>query len=303
MSDKEQKDLVTSLVDSYKKLKRWKDWYRQIGGRKLLTGPSLALKQYFYLQSTKNLQKYYISPAKNLAAELKENTYLGLNRIKDLCTEARRQMGSLLGIDGQHLHACVKLFVYEEGQDGDTSFGSTTTIARSEPRDDRDPMIGRKYSRSVKNSTVSCALLGESDCNDLKWRQYYCFVCNDIQHAKKLGWYCSSRSHCEQYYNSTLVFPLSRILSASNDDMVVYGFLAFDSPLKHAFSNLPDISLYNPDIARLYQSNDIKLSGPQSRSEYHQLLGDSPAYYLGAIFADILSMALEQYYDCLSNHH
>jgi len=65
----------------------------------------------------------------------------------------------------------------------------------------------------------------------------------------------------------------------------VMGFLAFDSPNKKAFDNVPDIYDYKDDLGK--------------RAEYFSLLSNTTVFQVGAVIADTLSMFLRPAY---SNH-
>jgi hypothetical protein len=195
----------------------------------------------------------------------------------DVCTECNSLSADLLELDGNHLHCSLKVLLRGETSEDDV----VATWMRSEPYDGRSGFPSPDTHRVSENS-VWCALLGRYDGN-FNWKNpFCCFACNDlIEHGSEFR---CSRDRWQDYYRSTLVFPL-RYLSQANGERKynVIGFLAFDSPNKNAFARVPDIFDYR--------------DRPDKIADYNTKLSAAAVFQIGAVMADTLSMFLRPAYD------
>jgi len=107
---------------------------------------------------------------------------------------------------------------------------------------------------------------------------YNCFACNDLS---KHDDFRSSRVNWRNHYCSALVFPIQYLTynEQGEPEKNVIGFLAFDSPQKGAFYNVPDIFDYKDNS--------------EKRAEYRNLLDKSTAFQIGAVIADTLGVFLQ----------
>jgi len=189
-------------------------------------------------------------------------------RAVDVCTSCANVMSDLLEIPEQEFHCCLKVFGPE--------MGTVATLARSVPFDERP-----SDEHGVQENTVWSALLGHDDGSN-HWRPMNCFCCNDLW-AHKPYFHCS-RTNWEHFYRSVLVFPLRYVYDPVRNQYRTIGFLCFDSPNANAFPKMPDAFEYRgrPD-------------------RYRQKLAAQPAFHLGAIMADSLSMFLRASYERNAN--
>ncbi len=189
----------------------------------------------------------------------------------EICTSFQSLMGAILEKRDQELHCCIKVLL--KSSDGDR----VGTIGRSEPYDHRPQENDAEAAHLVERNSVWCCLLGRND-GKFEWPVFSCFACGDLQ-AHPLDFKCD-REHWQQFYRSTLVFPLRYIKDEVNSSFVTFGFLAFDSPLANAFGDLPDIFRYR-----------------ERWHVYHQRLQKRAVFHVGAVFADTLSVLMRRAFE------
>jgi hypothetical protein len=202
-----------------------------------------------------------------------DNGELTAIRAQEMCSAFAKSMRVLLELSPNEMHCCYKVIASIPDEQGEF----ISTLARSEPYDDRPVETEAANIRPVSESTVFAALMGRSD-GQYGWRPFKCFSCNDLL-DEGASFRCG-RSKWQNYYRSVLVFPLRYVKSVAPLEVVTIGFLAFDSPKKHAFRGLPNIFKFKDETGR-----------------YMDKLSTAPAFHLGALFADTLSMALRRAYD------
>jgi hypothetical protein len=203
----------------------------------------------------------------------KETTRLA----QDVCTSSRKLMANLLELKPEFLHCCIKVLQASEANNI-PSKNEVITWIRSEPSDAR-PLDPKPH--IVEQNTVWSALLG---CYDgaYNWKlSFKCFSSNNLSGHDEFN---NSRDNWKQFYHSVLVFPIHYLTYNESGQPIknVMGFLAFDSPLKNAFGNAPDIFYYK--------------DSPSKRAEYDTLLSNSTAFQIGAVIADTLGVFLSSAY-------
>ena len=189
-----------------------------------------------------------------------------------LCTKSLNLMSQVLGLSDYDLNCSLK--VCTKTTNGDLAIGS---LARGEPGDSRP--YGDQDIHLVSKNTVWCALMA-MDQNEIEWskKPINCFACNDL--PKEKGRFSCDRENWDSIYKSTLVYSL-KCLDYRTTEKRLYGFLAFDSPKRDAFKNVPNVFDYcNGEI-----------------SQYNQLLRESTAFHLGAIIADNLAGMIKPFYE------
>ncbi|MEW8089088.1 MAG: hypothetical protein AB2784_05620 [Candidatus Thiodiazotropha endolucinida] len=234
-----------------------------------------ALKEHYVRDLTESLHEGVAHSMRSFAINLissgeahEEHTYLSA---EEFCTKARETMAKVIEIGPNQLHCCLKGFSNEDGVD------QVVTWARSRPLDDRPS--GLDDAHPVDGNTVWCALLGRND-RHTAWQPFNCFSSNDLaSHSEHFN---CTRDAWPTYYRSALVYPLRYIRKTDRRHFNV-GFLAFDSPKKDAFRNIPDIFEYR--------------NSGELRSEYHDELNKSAIFHTGAAIADTLSMVMRPFYE------
>jgi hypothetical protein len=188
-----------------------------------------------------------------------------------LCTRIAAVMRFHLGLKPNELHCCLKVIVPQQKP---TDAVVIETIARSDPDDDR----GDDHEvREADTSTIYCSLMGKFD-GKTKWSVHNCFCSNNLPLAENL--FKCDREDWQQYYRSSLVFPLRFISQTEPLRYSAVGFLCFDSPRANAFHGMPDIFKFRDRF-----------------HAYHDQLQGSATFHLGAIFADTLSMFIRPAYN------
>lgn len=206
--------------------------------------------------------------------DVKTTTILAGN----VCTSCRSLFKYFLELEEDELHCCLKIYRPGFSEKDDR----VETWIRSEPYD------GRKNDDDsqpylVCNNSVWSALLGKYD-GKFNWQEpQICFSCGDL--PKHNSEFQNSRLNWQDYYYSTLVFPLNYIYytNTGKKGYRTIGFLAFDSLNKDAFRGMPDVFDYRND--------------PTKRVEYRNLLKKKSVFHLGSTIADTLSMFLRPVYD------
>ena len=191
-----------------------------------------------------------------------------------VCNECRMLMGHALELNANELHCCFKVMV------SGTVAGDRERVAtwvRSEPLDDRPVETGEANSHEVGKNTVWSSLMGVSD-GKTNWRPFPCFACNDLPAAGE-NFQCD-RKDWQQYYKSSLVFPLRYTQREQSAAFINMGFLAFDSPKCNAFAGIPNIFDF--------------IGSP---SGFQDALEKRMAFNLGAAMADVLSACVRPHYD------
>lgn len=204
----------------------------------------------------------------------KETTRLA----RDVCNASAELMSSLLELKPEFLHSCFKV-LQQPATNGAICKAEVVTWIRSVPSDAR-PIEPNPY--IVEENSVWSALLGCNDGNYNWERQYKCFACNDLL---RYDGFRNSRKNWSEYYRSVLVFPV-QYLSYSDSGRPkknLIGFLAFDSPQKNAFYNVPDIFDYKDNS--------------EKRAKYNNLLSESTAFQVGAVISDTLGVFLRGAYE------
>jgi hypothetical protein len=235
-----------------------------------------------FLMKTMSLLHYDgIHPIRQFAIDFVDTSSHGHSDVMnlqaiDMCGCCRRTMGQLLKLRAEELHCCLK-FLVPGKKDAQDRVG---TWGRSRPFDAREPEA--EITHLVSRNTVWCALLGRRD-ESTAWGEFRCFSCNNLPSYKDGPFHCD-RQDWFKYYQSTLVFPIRYVETASAEKYETVGFLAFDSPKKGAFWGLPDIF-------------EFRLPEDHSKwAEYHDRLSQSAVFHVGAILADTISMGLRPYY-------
>lgn len=188
--------------------------------------------------------------------------------LHQICNECRKIMGSILEIQAEKLHCCVKVMLEKTDP---TDPDRVATWVRSDPRDLRPLEFGAENAHSVKSNSVWSSMFGVND-SQTNWQMFNCFACNDL--TKHAAFRCD-RKDWQKFYKSALVFPIRYEKNAQGSDLQIIGFIAFDSPDANAFHGLPNI----------YEHLD-------SPTVYLQHLTGSTAFHVGAIFADTLGTLL-----------
>lgn len=184
---------------------------------------------------------------------------------ESLANANRDVFADLLEIPPQHLHCTIKICNNEKNMD--KKDWKVYTIARSTPYN-RPEEFHPEYHLVGENSSFA-PLVG---CDDIKniWlpHVYRCFVSDDL--TKYFNKYACSRKNWNDYFKSTIVFPL-RYRKGRTSHLII-GFLTFDSNKTKVFGNIPDIFEYKdkPD-------------------DYLEHLSYSTAYHIGGIIADTLA--------------
>lgn len=192
----------------------------------------------------------------------------------DICTGLRKVMGNVLELDADMLHCCMKVIVRHGDHD------QVATLGRSKPWDNREGprFLWPNDTFRIDENTVWAALFGRQD-GKTKWDEVRCFACNDL--AKRAE-FCCKRESWEQYYRSTLVFPIRLVNNSPSEVRRIVGMLAFDSPKTGSFGTVPDFFDYRGRWA-----------------EYHHALRSQTVFQVGATFADSLGVMLTPLYRTL----
>ncbi|HTQ39686.1 MAG TPA: hypothetical protein VMJ32_11705 [Pirellulales bacterium] len=199
---------------------------------------------------------------------------IAANLAVDVCTACRMGMGGLVNLSPNQLHCCLKV-VLPQIDGGSERVG---TWGRSTPTDGRPQDLDDDQAHLVDENSVWCALTGRFD-GETHWPEgLTCFSCNDL--AKYGSKFHCTRPHWSKYYHSVLVFPLRYAQNTAGTLMGNVGFLAFDSHKTNAFPEIPDIFNY-----------------VERPAEYLDALHKTPAFHLGALFADTLGTFLGSAYD------
>jgi hypothetical protein len=180
----------------------------------------------------------------------------------EVCSGARDAMALVTGTSP--IHCCIKIIV--PGLPARVG-----TWARSDPEgrpsgDEEEPHL-------VQTNTVWSALTGESDGTKVWPAGFTCFACNNLPAVGTT--FACDRNKWADFYKSVLVFPVRYAKTIVGNEYRQVGFLAFDSPLVDAFPGVPSIF-------------DYSASTPIYREE----LLKSPAFHIGALFADTLGTFL-----------
>jgi len=237
-------------------------------GRKLIS----SVKSRASLDLTHVLHKEVAHKARVFSVAIQDsNWHLGGESAIELCTACRRIMGNLLELPEHEIHCCLKGFLSGEAEKGGYK---VATVARSEPYDMRVPTPEQYDAHPVTKNSVWSAFLGEND-GKFSWGGIRCFHCGDL-YEQKDKFQCT-RKDWEDYYRSTLVFPIFYMDDSKTRHRVISGFLAFDSKNKGAFRNLPDI----------FEWRDKELN------KYRTLLEGKAQFHLGASLADMFGIFLE----------
>ncbi|WP_373650564.1 hypothetical protein [Schlesneria sp. DSM 10557] len=187
-----------------------------------------------------------------------------------LCDRMNDIMRTILELQPNQLHCCIKLIAPKENPTEDDQLG---TWARSQPFDDRPVhQEPSKDFHSIDKNTVWCAFYGRND-GVTNWTRVNCFSCNDL--LKQAPLFKCDRDNWQQFYQSVMVFPINFAIGSDNRSFSRLGFLAFDSPIQNAFRGMPNIFEYRDSI-----------------SEYRDRLLDSTCFHFGAICADLLGAAI-----------
>jgi hypothetical protein len=236
---------------------------RFVRGQKIIS----TAKQLAVTDVLRRVHVQAIHRARRLAAACaaEDNTKSETLIASELCNDYQRVMARLLELNPNQLHCCIKLIAPKKDPNDEDQLG---TWVRSDPPDGRQV---DNFHAIGKNSAWS-AFYGRFD-GQTKWESTNCFSCNNLpSHGSAFR---SERENWQQYYQSTLVFPVNHAKNDSGTELARLGFLAFDSPRTGSFLGAPDIFDYRE---RLH--------------EYRDRLLEWPPFHLGAIFADILGSAL-----------
>ncbi|MBW3600783.1 MAG: hypothetical protein KY475_26395 [Planctomycetes bacterium] len=216
-----------------------------------------------------------VHPMRQLAMAMRvDDPFLASILAVQVCNGCHNAMANFLEIPESSLHCCLKL-VRRQGDADEIG-----TVGRSEPFDGRPIKPPEEDAHPIQSNSVWSSLYGVDDGKS-RWRQFRCFACNNLPSHDDFR---CSREGWKMYYRSALVYPLRCPADVQGNDMLIMGFLAFDSPDTNAFRGLPDIFNYR-----------------DAPHEYHHLLEDSTAFHLGAIFADVLGTFLGAVYKDWSN--
>jgi hypothetical protein len=207
-----------------------------------------------------------LAVAMNDVADPKATAY----HAQRVCTEIAKVMRFHLGIRQNELHCCWKVIQPKQNLK-DLTF--IRAIARSEPRDHRPD---DEETRPAEQSTVYCSLMGLQDGTTV-WKPFSCFCSNNLPGHGHL--FHSGRSNWQEYYKSSLVFPLRFIQKTEPLKYFNFGFLCFDSPEANLFRGMPDIFDYRDRFHK-----------------YLDLLRQNATFHLGASIADTMSMFLRNVY-------
>lgn len=188
-----------------------------------------------------------------------------------LCTHFCDAVGPRLTLKQHQLHCCWKMLRRVEGGDP-----LLQTFGRSIPFDEGRP-VRKAHPLKCSQSTIYAALTGEDD-GVHRWRVFPVFCCNDL--ATYFLRFKTGREEWGKYYNSTLVFPLRYVRDLDKEDYDTMGFLAFNSPVKGAFADVPEIFKFQDHVG-----------------DFRDRLSDSATYHLGAIFAETLAAYLHGIYN------
>jgi hypothetical protein len=231
----------------------------------------VAVKSRASLQLSLVLHEQAIHRMRNFSSAVANQCWFdGGQSAIEVCTAYRELMGNLLGLSPDQLHCCLKGFLPEKCTG---AIDSVVTVARSEPLGNRPIDLNNYDAHPVSENTVWASLMGRND-GARRWRALKCFHCGDL-YGHGNNFKCT-RKEWQDYYRSTLVFPIRYMVNLNSRSCEITGFLAFDSLMKNAFGNLPD--------AFQYLENDV---------EYHTLLWKNTQFHLGAILADTLSVFLK----------
>ena len=105
------------------------------------------------------------------------------------------------------------------------------------------------------------------------WPLLPCFACNDL--AAHMARYRCKRTDWNGNSKSVLSFPIRHATNSLGTEFETYGFLQFDSPRAKAFRGMPNAFNYRDNVAK-----------------YVDLLHAKTGFYIGAIIADTIGMAI-----------
>ena len=236
-------------------------------------GGTLGVKHYLQLQVLEPLHHDAIHAIQQFGASFssEDEDRVGSEGIA-LCTELKKQMSKLVDAPPNGMHCCIKTL----GKDG-----LIATLSRSTPYDRRPNEMGMSNAKPASYSSVWCSLMEQSD-GITHWQAMDCFACDDLPAADTKGLFHCERQNWKQWYRSALVFPLRYQSNVHDNEYVVMGFLAFDSPKVGGFRGLPSVFDY---------------TSPDKQADYHDALRMTAPFQLGAIFAHTLSSFLRPYYE------
>lgn len=236
----------------------------------------LATVAKLHVGSTHEMRKF--SVGNYMSPEFMDDPEASWEPFNNLAGAYRNVFSEMLEISPEHLHCTIKVcnikerLGKKEKLEKKEKLGKKDwpvhTIARSS-LSNRPPEFYPEFSHKVGENSSFAPLVG---CNDKKntWvpNVYRCFACNDlIKHSKR---YACSRENWQNYFNSTMVFPLR--YRKGREPHTIMGFLTIDSSKTNVFGNIPDIFDYK-----------------DAPDDYLTALGYSSAYHIGGIIADTLA--------------
>lgn len=234
-----------------------------------------AVKKRASLDLTTVLHQEVIHKIRTLSPSLQsQDWHCSASIAIQFCSACRELMGNLTELTGDEIHCCLKVFRSGKCTDKEDA---VVTLARSLPFDNRP--LDQNVIYTVRDNTVWCALFGEHD-GHTKWPRFKCFACNDLQKHQSV-FHCT-RDRWYDHYRSTLVFPINYMRDTNTLTCEISGFLAFDSPIKNAFSGLPDIFDFR-----------------EKPAQYYKQLRKSAIFQVGAAISDTLGIAFVPYCDII----
>ena len=256
---------------------QWITWFATLLRKVHLRKAISAVKKHATFDLTAVLHQDAIHRMRQLsAAGVDRNRESGANAAIEVSTACCKVMGDLLELSPHEVHCCLKVFC--PGSSYASKNDCVVTLARSEPFDERGVDEKENNKHLVESSnTVWSALLGKFD-GKTSWPTFKCFSCGDLWTHEKI--FECSRENWENYYRSTLVFPVRYMTDPTKRERVVSGFLAFDSLKCNAFGSLPDVFSFR-----------------ENPSDYHGQIAKHTPYHLGAILADTLGVFFKPWTD------